>query len=137
MTARKRSRVPYVLAVAALTAALTAAVCSGGARSTRTAAKGTRPAADCAWRLSYGKREYVPPPAGSAAVRHEGVPLGQGSFPGCGDGGDGEGTGWTIAVYRIAGVDPAQAVVTVDDEVGVADPGHLPARLSALLNARG
>ena len=85
---------------------------------------------------------YVPPPrtgAGAGVVRHAGAPLGQGSFPACGDGGGGRdgGGGWAIAVYRIAGVDPAQAVVTVDDEVGVTDPDHLPARLGALLDAPG
>ncbi len=100
---------------------LLVAGCSGGG-----ARGAARPEGDCAWRLTYGKRVYVPPGpgAGSGAVRHEGKPIGRGTFAGCADGGGGA---WGIAVYRIAGVDPARAVVTRDDEVGVVDPGHLPA----------
>jgi hypothetical protein len=86
---------------------------------------------DCAWQLHYGGALYVVAPGSSSAktVPHQGSPLGQGYFDGCQDGG-GDEPRQGIAVYRVAGVDPALAVITEDDVIGVTDPDHLPAPLA-------
>jgi hypothetical protein len=87
--------------------------------------------ADCAWQLHYGGAVYLQAPGLDSAktVPHQGSPLGQGYFDGCQDGGGAE-PRQGVSVYRVAGVDPALAVETEDDLVGVTDPGHPPAPLA-------
>jgi hypothetical protein len=85
--------------------------------------------ADCAWELHYGGALYRPAPGSASAktVPHQGSPVGEGYFAGCQDGG---GSRTVITVYRVAGVDPALAVITEDDVIGVTDPDHVPAPLA-------
>jgi hypothetical protein len=87
--------------------------------------------ASCAWELHYGGKLYLLAPgmASAKVVPHQGSPLGQGWFEGCQDGGGAE-PRETVAVYPVAGADPALAVMTEDDVIGVTDPGHLPAELA-------
>ncbi|MEE4543306.1 DUF6281 family protein [Streptomyces sp. V4-01] len=83
--------------------------------------------ADCAWVLSYDAHTYVPLPGQGAPRhwRHSGARLGTGALPGC-DEGRGKDPDQQVAVYRLAGVDPGQAVITQDDEIGVRDPRQVP-----------
>jgi hypothetical protein len=87
--------------------------------------------ASCAWVLHYGGKVYQPAPGMDTAkvVPHEGSPIGQGWFDGCQDGGGPEARD-TVDVYPVTGVDPALAVITGDDIIGVTDSAHLPAALA-------
>lgn len=98
--------------------------CSGGGGG------GTGAGASCAWELHYGGRLYTewPGMASAKLVPHQGRPIGQGYFEGCQDGGGSE-PRQTVDVYPVAEADPALAVMTEDDMVGVTDPDHLPAAL--------
>jgi hypothetical protein len=94
--------------------------------------RGTAGAGDgCLWEIVYGGRTYQHLAVGRA-THHAGSPLGQAHFPGCADSG-GTGKGDAVTVYRIAGVPPAEAVITQGDQIGVADPSHLPPGVRALL----
>lgn len=108
----------------ALVTAVLVAVALGGCSETR----GTG-GMDCAWELHYGGKVYLQDSNSAKVVPHHGSPLGQGWFDSCEEG-RGPDTREPVDVYRVTGVDPAQAVITANDIIGVADPAHLPAGLT-------
>jgi hypothetical protein len=128
-TAPRRAAVGAAAALA-LTAALAGCTASGSAGG------GDGAGADCAWALSYAAHTYTPLAAGSTGnsgdagprPRHTGAPVGTGTLAGC-DEGRGKDPDQQVAVYRLDGVDPAQAVVTQDDVIAVRDPQRVPAAL--------
>ncbi|WP_327290611.1 DUF6281 family protein [Streptomyces sp. NBC_01198] len=121
VTRRRRAAATAAVLLPALLLALGG--CSGAA--------GAGAGADCAWELHYGGALYLRAPGDAAAktVPHHGSPLGTGYFEGCQDGGGPENR-TDVNVYPVAGVDPALAVMTEDDVIGVTDPDHVPAPLA-------
>lgn len=120
----RRARTAAVAAAAAL---LMLCGCSGSGGRHRDGDAN----ADCAWELHYGGKLYLRAPGDASAktVPHQGSPIGQGYFDGCQDGG-GPDPRQTVSVYRVLGIDPALAVMTEDDAIGVTDPDHVPAPLA-------
>lgn len=90
--------------------------------------------ADCAWVLSFDARTYERPWPATVSdrpeVRHTGDALGTGRLKGCSDGASGD---QNTRVYGIPGVDPALAVISQENVIGLTDPRHIPAEVRKLL----
>lgn len=132
--ARTAVRRAAVGAAAAL--ALTPVLAGCSSSGSGSAGGGDGAGGDCAWVLSYAGHTYTPLAAGSTGnagdagprPRHTGAPAGTGTLAGC-DEGRGKDPDQQVAVYRLDGVDPAEAVVTQDDVIAVRDPRRVPAAL--------
>jgi Family of unknown function (DUF6281) len=89
-------------------------------------------AGSCAAILHWQGRTYWG--IGTAILPREEVKVGRGQFPPCNDTGGSPGHSQEMAVYRIAGVRPGQAVLT-DTGVLVLDASNPPRGVQALIHA--
>ena len=89
-------------------------------------------AGSCAAILHWQGRTYMG--LSTAISPRSAGTLGSGEFPACNDAGGSTGHAQQVAVYRLQGVPPRQAVLT-DSGVFVADYTRLPSKVQALVHA--